>query len=96
LFLSKLPVYLQGLNNIKQGKYMKNVLRKEMLVAFREALPHGAIKMVAKKAGVHSTAVSGFLKGKNQSLRIEFAVLQVISEIRKERERLIKEAGIKA
>jgi hypothetical protein len=72
---------------------MKNNSRKEMLASFSEALPHGAIKRVAEKAGVHSTAVSGFLKGKNQSLRIEFAVLQVIGEIRRERERLMNEAG---
>jgi predicted transcriptional regulator len=74
---------------------MENKLRKEMLAAFSEALPHGTVKRVAEKAGVHNTAVSGFLKGRNQSLRIEFAVLQVIAEIRKERERLMREAGFK-
>lgn len=73
---------------------MKNQSRKEMLAAFSEALPHGTIKRAAEKAGVHNTAVSGFLKGRNESLRIEFAVLKVIAEIRKEREQLMKEAGL--
>lgn len=72
---------------------MENKLRKEMLVAFSEALPHGCVNRVAEKAGVHHTAVSAFLKGRNKSLKIEFAVLQVIAEIRQERERLMKEAG---
>jgi predicted transcriptional regulator len=73
---------------------MEKDSRKEMLAAFSEALPHGTIKRVAEKAGVHNAAVSGFLKGRNQSLRIEFAILHVIAEIRKERERLMKEAGL--
>jgi hypothetical protein len=43
---------------------MENKQRKEMLAAFSEALPCGAQKRVAEKAGVTVAAVSSFLSGR--------------------------------
>jgi transposase-like protein len=37
---------------------------------------HGAIKRVAEEVGVSSVSVSDWLKGKNESPRIELAILR--------------------
>jgi hypothetical protein len=73
---------------------MKNISRNEILAVYRASLPYGARIKIAEKAGVSITAVHSFFSGRIKSERIEKTVLEYIAELRKERERLMKEAGL--
>lgn len=75
-------------------KKIDSTMKKEY---YNSALPHGYRVKVAALAGVKVQAVSDFLHGRNNSIRIENAILTTLAQIRKEqtkREKLFKEAGI--
>lgn len=55
----------------------------------KSKIPHGYIKVIAKRAGVSQTSVSKFLAGKFKSYRIEKAALEVLSELGIERKQLL-------
>lgn len=73
---------------------MKNLRSKEMRELYRSLLPHGAQVKIAQKLGVTPTAVSQFLQGKHGSERIENAVLDMIAELKAERENKLRKAGL--
>lgn len=73
---------------------MKNISRNEILAIYRTSLPYGARIKISQKAGVSITSVHSFFSGRLKSERIEKAVLEYIADLRKERERLMKEAGL--
>lgn len=51
-------------------------------------IPYGYSKKIAEIAGVEKAAVSAFLNGKNNSVKIELACLKVIVELNNERRSL--------
>ncbi len=57
----------------------------------KQEMPRGMGKMVAEKIGVTPKSVSNYLTGKTNSNKIEMAILQSISDFKKERRKLIKE-----
>lgn len=69
-------------------------MNEDVLKQCKEMLPHGMMKIIAKKAGVTTMSVSYFLRGRNKSIRVEKALLEVLAELRMERERLMKDAGL--
>lgn len=62
-------------------------MKKELL---RETLPHGALKEVAKRAGVCNSAVSNYFNGRNNSFKIEIAAIEVAKEYEDRRRNAIK------
>ncbi len=73
---------------------MKKTISKETADFYRKSLPHGYQKKIADELGVHRVAVSQFLSGKIGSKRIEDAILKTIAELQRERNQLLKKAGI--
>jgi transcriptional regulator with XRE-family HTH domain len=61
--------------------------RKEL----KKLVPHGYGKLIAEKAGVTPKYVSQFLNEKNDSTKIEIAVLEVIAELKGKRKQLLKQ-----
>lgn len=57
----------------------------------KQMLPHGALKKVAKRAGVSSSSVSNFFNGRNGSYRIEMAAMEVAKEYELKRRELSDE-----
>lgn len=57
-------------------------------------LPYGAIKEIIAETGIHRNSITNFLAGKHNNYEVEKAILRKIAEIRKEREELLKEAGL--
>jgi predicted transcriptional regulator len=55
----------------------------------RKMVPHGYCKVIAKKAGVSTIAVSQYFQGKHNSYRIEKAVIKVLIELRNEQTSLL-------
>ncbi len=55
-------------------------------------IPRGYGKIIAKRAGVTPKSVSNYLTGRTESLNIETAALEVVSELKKQRSKLIKSA----
>lgn len=66
----------------------------EKLNFYKSKLPHGTIKIVSERAGVTGQAVTNYLKGRNSSLRIENAILDIIAELKAERDNKLKKAGL--
>jgi predicted transcriptional regulator len=62
--------------------------RKEL----REQVPHGHCKIIAKKAGVTQKSVSDYFATKNNSEKIEMAVLEVLAQIGEKKKRLLDAA----
>ena len=54
----------------------------------KKHVPYGYGKIIAEKAGVSERAVSHFLVGKTNSVKIEMAVLEVIAGLNSEKKRL--------
>lgn len=75
---------------------MKKRIPKETLDAYRAMLPSGTQKIVAAKAGVSIASLNNFFNGRNDSWKIEKAILCVVAELRDEREELLKKAGFKS
>lgn len=73
---------------------MKNNLNKEMRNEYKKMLPYGAIKEIVEETGLCRNSIYNFLKGKSNNPDIEKAILKKISRIKKEREKLLKEAGL--
>jgi hypothetical protein len=44
-------------------------------------VPYGYGKMIAQRAGVKEQAVSQFLNGKNDNVKIELATLEILAEL---------------
>jgi len=59
--------------------------RKEL----KSKVPHGYGDVIAKRAGVTKQAVSEFLNGKNNSVAIELATLEVLAELSEKKNNLI-------
>lgn len=55
----------------------------------KSQIPHGYVKVIAKKAGVSLNSVSLFLNGKSNSLKVELAALEVLSEVNAKREKAL-------
>lgn len=55
----------------------------------KSKIPHGYGKIIAKKAGVTDRSVSMFLHGKINSHRIEMTILEVLSDIGKNKSAFI-------
>lgn len=70
-------------------KYSKN----EILAVCRSIIPHGMQKEIAQKAGVSPLTVSNYLRGITYNLKVEKVVLETVAKLRKERDKLLKEAG---
>lgn len=60
--------------------------RKEL----RKLIPRGYCTVIAQKAGVSVHAVSQYIGGQTNSHRIEVAMLEVLGELKKKREALLK------
>ncbi len=73
---------------------MKNHLSEEILKRYRSKLPYGAIKEIMEDTGYCRTSIFNFLKGKNYNPEIEKVILQKITKIKRDREVLLKEAGL--
>lgn len=73
---------------------MKNTVNSETLNRYRSQLPYGTMMLIAQKAGVSRQSVSAFLTGKSYSRNIELATLDIISELKKERETKLRKAGL--
>jgi predicted transcriptional regulator len=56
----------------------------------KKSIPHGYCKKIAVEAGVTTKAVSQFLSGKSNSLKIELAALKVIGGIEMQKSALMK------
>jgi Transcriptional regulators len=56
----------------------------------KEKLPYGYAKLVAERAGVSSHSVSRFLNGYNNSVKIENATLEILSELYSQKKKLLK------
>ncbi len=56
----------------------------------KNMLPHGYSKIVADKAGVSRAAVSKYLSGKSESMKIELAALEVLAELSQKKEKLLR------
>ena len=69
--------------------------RKERLLLYRSMLPRGYMKFIAHKVGVTPMSVSHFLKGRNESYKIENAILDTIADLKKERAEKLKAAGLR-
>lgn len=52
-------------------------------------VPHGYSKMIAKRAGVKEQAVSQFLNGKTDNVKIELATLEILAELSEKKSRLL-------
>lgn len=74
---------------------MKKVVNKEKLDLYRSMLPYGSQIKIAEKTGISQVSISNFLRGRNKSSIVEQAILEELAEIRKERQKLYKKAGIK-
>ena len=73
---------------------MKTENKKKKLELYNSNLPRGYKKEVAKRAGVSRVSVSCFFSGKNNSVKIENAVLDIISELKKEHKEKLRAAGL--
>lgn len=73
---------------------MKNFDINETQKLYRSMLPHGAMTVIAERAGVTKQAVSQFFAGKSNSKAIEDVTLEYIVELRLERESKLRKAGL--
>ena len=64
----------------------QNTMSREEL---KSKVPHGFGKIIAEKAGVKEQAVSQFLKGKNDNVKIELVTLEVLAELSEKRNSLL-------
>ncbi len=76
------------------SKGMKKTISKETRELYRRSLPHGYQKKIADELGINKVAISQFLAGMSASKRIEDAILKTIGDLQRERNELLKEAGI--
>lgn len=58
--------------------------RKEL----KKHIPYGYGKIIAEKAGVSERAVSQYLASRNNSVKVEMAILEVIAHLKSEKKRL--------
>jgi len=72
---------------------MEKYSKEEILAVCRSIIPHGMQKEIAKQAGVTALVVSNYLCGKSNNIQVEKVVFETVAKLRKERERLMKEAG---
>jgi transcriptional regulator with XRE-family HTH domain len=56
----------------------------------RKLIPQGYCKVIAAKAGVTQKSVSHFMNGKSNSHRIEIATLEVLADLKREKNNLLK------
>jgi len=73
---------------------MKTDTNKQKLELYNSNLPRGYKKKIAERVGVSTISVSSFFSGKNNSERIENTVLEVIAELKKERNEKLRAAGL--
>ncbi len=59
--------------------------RKEL----RKKVPHGYMKKIAERAGVNQVSVSEYFGYKNNSEKIENAVLEVLVELSEKKKKLL-------
>jgi transcriptional regulator with XRE-family HTH domain len=60
----------------------RNYLKKQM--------PHGSAKILAEKIGVTPKSISNYITGKSNSEKIELAVLQLVADLKKKKNQLLK------
>lgn len=63
-------------------------------VDYKELLPHGYQSLVAERAGVTRQVVSRFVNGRSTNIKVELAILDVLSELKAEREEKMIKAGL--
>jgi hypothetical protein len=73
---------------------MKKNFDKEKLSMYRSMLPYGTLKLVSERSGLSRMAVYDYFSGRTCSRRAESAVLEIIAELKKEREEKLKAAGL--
>lgn len=56
----------------------------------KNMVPHGCGKIIAEKAGVSQRSVSLFLNGKNNSYKVEKAVLETLAELKTQQKELLE------
>jgi Bacterial regulatory proteins, lacI family. len=61
---------------------------------YKKLIPYGYKSVVAERAGVSRQSVTAFLNGKTCSKKIEDAVLDVLAELKTERENKLRKAGL--
>ena len=63
-------------------------------VEYEELLPYGYKSAIAKRAGCTRQTVSAFFKGRSKSKKIEDAILEILAELKLEREEKMRNAGL--
>lgn len=61
---------------------------------YKRLIPYGYKSIVAERAGVSKQSVSAFIQGKTCSKRIEDAILDVLAELKAERDEKLRKAGL--
>lgn len=61
---------------------------------YESLLPYGYKSIVAKRANVTPQTVTSFFKGCTRNKRIEDAILEILSELKEERDVRLKKAGL--
>ena len=57
----------------------------------KQEMPRGSGKSLAKKLGVTPKSISNYMTGRTNSHKIELGVLRLISDLKKEKNKLLKE-----
>ena len=73
---------------------MEKLSRTEILDLYKSELPYGYAAVISKKAGVNVMTVTNFFAGRSKNLKVEYAILKYLRELREEKENLMKEAGL--
>lgn len=55
----------------------------------KKQVPRGSATTIAQKAGVTTKTVSEYLNGKNNNIKVELAVLEVLAELNKKKKELL-------
>lgn len=61
---------------------------------YESLLPYGYKSIIAKRANVTPQTVTAFFKGRTNNKRIEDAILEILSELKEERDIQLKKAGL--
>ena len=56
----------------------------------KSKVPKGYNTLIAQRAGVHPNAVSQYLNGKNNSMKIEIATLEILAELSDKKKELLQ------
>ncbi len=61
---------------------------------YKSLLPYGYKAVVAERAGCSRQTVSAFFKGKTNSKKVEDAILDIVAELKEQREVKMRKAGL--